>query len=206
MVDVLLTELAEVSRAVSQTSARLAKVAALADALRSAARGRGPGCRGLPVRGAAAAADRGRVGGAAVGAASRRDVVADPARGGRGVLADRGRRRARGRRRSGSGSSGSLFAAATAEEQFFLVRLLSGELRQGALDGVMTDAVAQGGRGAGGRGAAGGHAQRVAGGGRAGRARRRQRRACPVRAAGRPAAQADAGQPARRRSPTPSPG
>src|ERR1700685_3014170 len=36
MVDVLLTELAEVSRAVSQTSARLAKVAALADALRAA--------------------------------------------------------------------------------------------------------------------------------------------------------------------------
>ena len=36
MVDVLLAELAEVSRAVSQTSARLAKVAALADALRAA--------------------------------------------------------------------------------------------------------------------------------------------------------------------------
>ncbi len=36
-----------------------------------------------------------------------------------------------------------LFAAATAEEQYFLVRLLSGELRQGALDGVMTDAVAK---------------------------------------------------------------
>ena len=38
---------------------------------------------------------------------------------------------------------GELFAAATAEEQYFLVRLLSGELRQGALDGVMTDAVAK---------------------------------------------------------------
>ena len=37
MVSMLLTELAGVSRAVSQTSARLAKVAALADALRSAA-------------------------------------------------------------------------------------------------------------------------------------------------------------------------
>jgi len=36
-----------------------------------------------------------------------------------------------------------LFAAATAGEQRFLVRLLSGELRQGALDGVMTDAVAK---------------------------------------------------------------
>jgi ATP-dependent DNA ligase I len=36
-----------------------------------------------------------------------------------------------------------LFGAATAQEQHFLVRLLSGELRQGALDGVMTDAVAK---------------------------------------------------------------
>ncbi len=34
-------------------------------------------------------------------------------------------------------------SAATADEQFFLVRLLSGELRQGALDGVMTEAVAR---------------------------------------------------------------
>ncbi len=51
---------------------------------------------------------------------------------------------------SGKGSAverkrlvGELFAAATDEEQYFLVRLLSGELRQGALDGVMTDAVAK---------------------------------------------------------------
>ena len=35
------------------------------------------------------------------------------------------------------------FSAATADEQHFLVRLLSGELRQGALDGVMTEAVAR---------------------------------------------------------------
>ncbi|MEZ0367379.1 ATP-dependent DNA ligase [Mycobacterium sp. pUA109] len=35
-----------------------------------------------------------------------------------------------------------LFTAATAAEQTFLRRLLSGELRQGALSGVMTDAVA----------------------------------------------------------------
>ena len=36
-----------------------------------------------------------------------------------------------------------LFAAATDTEQTFLVRLLSGELRQGALAGIMTDAVAK---------------------------------------------------------------
>jgi DNA ligase-1 len=36
----------------------------------------------------------------------------------------------------------SLFAAATAREQSFLARLLVGELRQGALEGVMADAIA----------------------------------------------------------------
>lgn len=37
----------------------------------------------------------------------------------------------------------TLFARATAEEQQFLIRLLSGELRQGALEGVMLDALAR---------------------------------------------------------------
>jgi DNA ligase-1 len=51
---------------------------------------------------------------------------------------------------SGKGSQGRraellgrLFGAATAEEQVFLRRLLGGELRQGALVGVMADAVAK---------------------------------------------------------------
>ncbi len=51
---------------------------------------------------------------------------------------------------SGSGSQArraaalaELFAAATADEQQFLVALLTGELRQGALEGVMLDAVAK---------------------------------------------------------------
>lgn len=50
---------------------------------------------------------------------------------------------------SGAGSArrrkellGELFGAATADEQAFLVRLLTGELRQGALEGVMLDAIA----------------------------------------------------------------
>jgi len=38
---------------------------------------------------------------------------------------------------------GELFARATRSEQDFLVRLLVGELRQGALEGVMLDAIAQ---------------------------------------------------------------
>src|SRR5262249_44157099 len=36
----------------------------------------------------------------------------------------------------------SLFARATEAEQHFLLRLLAGELRQGALEGVMVDAIA----------------------------------------------------------------
>jgi DNA ligase-1 len=51
---------------------------------------------------------------------------------------------------AGPGSQGrrrqlleALFAAATEPEQRFLVRLLTGDLRQGALAGVMTDAVAR---------------------------------------------------------------
>ena len=51
---------------------------------------------------------------------------------------------------SGPGSAGArgealrgLLARATAEEQDFLIRLLLGELRQGALEGVLTDAVAR---------------------------------------------------------------
>jgi DNA ligase-1 len=51
---------------------------------------------------------------------------------------------------TGAGSVGTrrtaiddLFARATPDEQAFLVRLLTGELRQGALDGVMVDAIAK---------------------------------------------------------------
>jgi DNA ligase 1 len=49
---------------------------------------------------------------------------------GRGAAASRGQRLA------------DLFAQATREERDFLVRLIAGELRQGALEGVMLDAVA----------------------------------------------------------------
>ena len=53
-------------------------------------------------------------------------------------------------RMSGKGSAGEkqrllsdLFSRATAEEQDFLFRLLSGELRQGALEGIMVEALAK---------------------------------------------------------------
>ena len=50
--------------------------------------------------------------------------------------------RGKGSAASRSGLLNNLFGKATAEEQDFLVRLIVGELRQGALEGVMLDAVA----------------------------------------------------------------
>ena len=142
MVDVLLTELAEVSRAVAQTSARLAKVAALADALRAA------GVDEVPVLVAYLSGElpQRQIG---VGWAALRSVPPPAAAGSLALLAvDEAFSRIKAVAGKGSAAErkrlvDELFAAATAEEQFFLVRLLSGELRQGALDGVMTDAVAR---------------------------------------------------------------
>ena len=142
MVDVLLAELAEVSRAVAQTSARLAKVAALADALRAAR------VEEVPVLVAYLSGElpQRQIG---VGWAALRSVPA-PANTGSLTLLAVDEAFSRIKAVGGKGSAAErkrlvdeLFAAATAEEQSFLVRLLSGELRQGALDGVMTDAVAR---------------------------------------------------------------
>ncbi len=142
MVDVLLTELAGVSLAVSQTPARLAKVAALAGALRAASVDEVPVIVAylsgeLPQRQIG-------VGWAALrsvpppaGAPSLTVLAVDAAFTRIGAVAGKGSATERKR------LVGELFAAATADEQRFLVRLLSGELRQGALDGVMTDAVAR---------------------------------------------------------------
>jgi DNA ligase-1 len=142
MVSVLLTELAGVSRTVSQTSARLAKVAALADALRDASVDEIP----IVVAYLSGELPQRQIG---VGWAALRSVPApaevpsltvhgvDEAFSQIGAVTGKGSAAERKR------LVGELFAAATAEEQYFLVRLLSGELRQGALDGVMTDAVAR---------------------------------------------------------------
>jgi ATP-dependent DNA ligase I len=139
---VLLAELAGVSRAVSATSARLAKVAALAEALRSAEAAEVPVVVAylsgeLPQRqiGVGWAALRSVPGPA--GASSLTVLGVDEAFSRIGAVVGKGSTAVRKR------LVGELFAAATAEEQYFLVRLLSGELRQGALDGVMTDAVAK---------------------------------------------------------------
>ena len=142
MGNMLLSELAGVSRAVSQTSARLAKVAALADALRSAT------AQEVPVLVAYLSGElpQRQIG---VGWAALRSVprpaesptltvlAVDQAFSRIGAVAGKGSTAERKR------LVGELFGAATEDEQYFLVRLLSGELRQGALDGVMTDAVAK---------------------------------------------------------------
>jgi ATP-dependent DNA ligase I len=142
MGNMLLSELAGVSRAVSQTSARLAKVAALADALRSAT------AEEVPVLVAYLSGElpQRQIG---VGWAALRSVprpaespsltvlAVDQAFSRIGAVAGKGSTAERKR------LVGELFGAATEDEQYFLVRLLSGELRQGALDGVLTDAVAK---------------------------------------------------------------
>jgi DNA ligase-1 len=138
---VLLRELAEASARVAATPARSAKTALLADALRRLApeevvAGVAFLSGELPQRqigvGPALLRDRPPPAEAATLTVGAVDAAfsAVAAVGGAGAQAER---RAR---------LGALLAQATAAEQEFLVRLLLGGLRQGALQGVMADAVA----------------------------------------------------------------
>jgi DNA ligase-1 len=138
----LLHEVAQVSRVVAATAARLAKIDAIASALGSAVPDEVP----IVVAWLSGELPQRQIG---VGWAALRDAPApaesasltvlgvDEAFTRIGALAGKGSAAARKR------LVASLFAAATSDEQYFLVRLLSGELRQGALDGVMTDAAAR---------------------------------------------------------------
>jgi ATP-dependent DNA ligase I len=139
---VLLAEVAEVSRAVAGASGRLAKIAAIADALRTAGPDEVPmvvaylsgelpqrqiGVGWAALRSAPPASAAPSLTVLAVDASfSEIGAVVGP-----GSVAERKR------------LVDEVMGAATIEEQYFLVRLLSGELRQGALDGVMTEAVAR---------------------------------------------------------------
>ena len=139
-----LADVAAASTDVGATSSRLAKTARHRRAARGHRPGRGRDRGVVAVRRVAAAPDRRRLG-----------VVARhcPIRGGRAVAA--GRRACTTpsreiRAMSGAGSQKrraellhAIFGAATEAEQDFLRRLLGGELRQGALLGVMSDAVAK---------------------------------------------------------------
>ena len=138
----LLSEIAEVSRAVAGTSARLAKIELLAAALREA----GPLEVPIAVAYLSGELPQRQIG---VGWAALRDGFA-PAQAPALTLSEVDSGFSAIGAVSGKGSAaarkalvGELFGRATADEQRFLVGLLSGELRQGALEGVMTEAVAR---------------------------------------------------------------
>ena len=137
----LLAELVDASAAVSATRSRLAKIAVLAGCLRRAA----PGEIAIATRYLSGELRQRRTG---VGWASLRDlpaVAAEPTL----QLAEVDSAFARIEALSGAGSAAArrdelaaLFSRATAEEQRFLAMLAGGELRQGALAGIVSDAVA----------------------------------------------------------------
>jgi ATP-dependent DNA ligase I len=139
---VLLTEVVTVSRGVTASSGRLAKVELIAAALRDA----GPDDVAIIVPWLSGELRQRRTG---IGWASLRDLPPPAATPSLTVLeVDRAIESAA--TVSGAGSAGErrrivtdLFAAATSDEQAFLRALVSGELRQGALEGVMIDAVAR---------------------------------------------------------------
>jgi DNA ligase-1 len=139
---VLLTEIAEVSRAVATTGARLAKIETLAGALREA----GPLEVPIAVAYLSGELPQRQIG---VGWAMLRDgfppadtptlTLSDVDSGLSAIGAVAGKGSAAARKALVS----ELFGRATEDEQRFLFGLLSGELRQGALEGVMTEAVAR---------------------------------------------------------------
>ncbi len=138
----LLSEIAGVSRAVAGTSARLAKIELLAAALREA----GPLEVPIAVAYLSGELPQRQIG---VGWAALRDGFA-PAQAPTLTLSEVDSGFSAIGAVSGKGSAaarkalvGELFGRATPDEQRFLAGLLSGELRQGALEGVMTEAVAR---------------------------------------------------------------
>jgi DNA ligase 1 len=133
----LLAELADVSRKVAATSRRTGKTELLADVLRC-----------LPAEeietGAAFLAGFVRQGKVGIGYATLRDLSGSPAESASLTLLEVDRALDDiAASRSKKDVAARLFARATAEEQAFLTGLLTGELRQGALEGVFADALAK---------------------------------------------------------------
>lgn len=138
----LLARLADVSREVAATSARSRKTAALAELFTEAR----PEDVALVISYLAGRVPQGRIG---IGWSVLKEPVPPAAEPGLTVteadaaltaLAEVAGPGAQAERRS---RVRTLMAAATAEEQRFLIRLLTGEVRQGALDAVALEAVAQ---------------------------------------------------------------
>ncbi|HET7766473.1 MAG TPA: ATP-dependent DNA ligase [Burkholderiales bacterium] len=143
----LLAELLAASQRVGATRSRLAKIDALADCLRRLA----PSEIALGVAYLSGELPQGRIG---VGYAGLKEELNASAAGAEQLtLAQVDEALDRLSRVKGQGSAGErarllseLFARATAPEQDFLARLLLGELRQGALEGIMLDAIAKASR------------------------------------------------------------
>ena len=139
----LLAALAETSDAVAATRSRLAKIELLVACLRALDADE----RETAVAWLAGALPGGRLG---LGPATVHDLRGVPPAADATLAISAARERLEsvaGVRGAGSATRRraileSLFAAATAREQSFLARLLVGELRQGALEGVMADAIA----------------------------------------------------------------
>jgi DNA ligase-1 len=153
---VLLTELAEASAAVAGTSARSAKIERIAALLARVPPGEVPAAVAF-LSGELLQGQIG-VGYAALSELLRRDAAAQadpglpdaPPAGPALTLSDTDAAFEAIGRVTGPGSQAErrrllaeFFGRATMSEREFLVRLLAGDLRQGALEGVMTDAVAK---------------------------------------------------------------
>jgi DNA ligase-1 len=139
----LLANLVETSQRVGATSARLAKVRELAGLLRSLA----PDEIETGAHYLSGELPQGRIG---IGYAALRSAASNaPAATASlsiaevdGLLTELAGIRGAGSTASRATALAGMFARATPDEQQFLLRLLTGELRQGALAGVMVDAIA----------------------------------------------------------------
>jgi DNA ligase-1 len=139
----LLVHLVETSRRVSESSRRLEKVDVLAGLLKQARADESE----TAVAFLSGGMRQGRIG---IGYASIREAAAPPSEVAALEILDVDRALAsladvmgRGAERQRREILHGLLSRATAEEQHFLTRLLLGELRQGALEGVMLDALAK---------------------------------------------------------------
>jgi DNA ligase 1 len=140
----MLSDVVRASSAVAETSSRNAKIGRLASLLRGAP----PADAAIAASWLIGALPQGRIGlgpaavrdARAVGSAATSSLnvrVVDSTFSDIAAIAGAGSTRARVQALS------TLFARATEDEQHFLARLIWGELRQGALEGVMADAIAK---------------------------------------------------------------
>lgn len=138
-----LSYLAEISGSVGATSKRLEKIALIASLLEQLR----PEEAQIAVCYLSGSTRQGRIG---IGYSLLREMTASPVAQPVLELPDVDRVLESFKTLQGSGSTGrktellrGLFSSATGDEQRFLIRLLGGELRQGALEGIMLEAVAR---------------------------------------------------------------